>query len=71
MTDIIGYTEKGRKYRIEPGKVYCSKIDEYVSKFSEYISKIENSNIILLRQPSVIQWLFGDLSFLPEIEKKK
>jgi hypothetical protein len=26
--------------------------------------------IVLLRQKQVIQWLFGDLSFLPEIQKK-
>lgn len=62
MTDIIIDIDNGKKLRVKPGKVYNSKIDEY-------ISKIENSNIILLRQPSVIQWLFGDLSFLPEIKK--
>jgi hypothetical protein len=28
------------------------------------------SRIVLLREKTVIQWLFGDLSFLPEIEKK-
>lgn len=28
------------------------------------------SRIVLLREETVIQWLFGDLSFLPEIEKK-
>jgi len=35
-----------------------------------YISKIENPAIVLLRQKEVVQWLFGDLSFLPEIDKK-
>ena len=40
------------------------------TKFLEFVSKIENTNIVLLRQKEVIQWLFGDLSFLPEIEKK-
>ena len=39
-------------------------------KFLEYVSKIDNPKIILLREEEVIQWLFGDLSFLPEIEKK-
>lgn len=29
-----------------------------------------NPRTILLRQKEVVQWLFGDLSFLPEIEKK-
>jgi len=28
------------------------------------------SRIVLLREETVIQWLFGNLSFLPEIEKK-
>jgi hypothetical protein len=28
------------------------------------------SRIVLLREETVKQWLFGDLSFLPEIEKK-
>jgi hypothetical protein len=39
-------------------------------KFHEYVSKIENPKIVLLRQKEVVQWLFGDLSFLPAIEKK-
>jgi hypothetical protein len=36
----------------------------------EYISKISDERIILLRNREVIQWLFGDTSFLPPIEKK-
>lgn len=28
-------------------------------------------SIVLLRNPEVIKWLFGDLSFLPQIEKTK
>jgi hypothetical protein len=40
------------------------------TKFLEYVSKIENSKIVLLREKEVVQWLFGDLSFLPAIEKK-
>jgi hypothetical protein len=40
------------------------------TKFLEFVSKVDNPDIILLRQREVIQWLFGDLSFLPEIEKK-
>jgi len=41
-----------------------------ITKFLEFVSKIEDSKIILLRQKEVVQWLFGDLSFLPVIEKK-
>ena len=39
-------------------------------RFMEFISKNNDIRIVLLRQSSVVQWLFGDLSFLPEIEKK-
>ena len=40
------------------------------TKFLEFVSKIEDPKIVLLRQKEVVQWLFGDLSFLPSIEKK-
>lgn len=39
-------------------------------QFMTFISKVENPQILLLRQKEVVQWLFGDLSFLPEIVKK-
>lgn len=39
-------------------------------KFLEFVSKINDTNIVLLRKKEVVQWLFGDLSFLPPIEKK-
>lgn len=41
-----------------------------IEKTIERISQIHNPKIMLLRDPEVIQWLFGDCSFLPEIEKK-
>jgi hypothetical protein len=44
--------------------------DSDSAKFLEFISKIEDAKIILIRQKEVIQWIFGDLSFLPKIEKK-
>ena len=40
------------------------------ARFMVFVSKIDDVRIVLLRQPSVVQWLFGDLSFLPKIEKK-
>ena len=40
------------------------------TKFLEFVSKIDDTRIVLLRQKEVVQWLFGDLSFLPAIEKK-
>jgi len=50
----------------EPEKQEISIIDAVVNT----ISKIEDTSIVLLREREVIQWLFGDLSFLPQIEKK-
>jgi hypothetical protein len=41
-----------------------------ITKFLEFVSKVEDPRVILLREKEVVQWLFGDLSFLPEIEKK-
>lgn len=32
---------------------------------------MEHARIVLLRNPEVIQWIMGDLSFLPQIEKTK
>jgi hypothetical protein len=40
------------------------------TKFIEFVSKNEVLTIVLLRQKEVVQWLFGDLSFLPAIDKK-
>lgn len=40
------------------------------SKFLEFVSQVQDTRIVLLRHKEVVQWLFGDLSFLPEIEKK-
>ena len=43
---------------------------EDTTKFLEFVSKTDDATIVLLRQKEVVQWLFGDLSFLPAIEKK-
>ena len=41
-----------------------------VTAFMTFLSTVDNPKIILLRQKEVVQWLLGDLSFLPKIEKK-
>mgnify|MGYP003336470962 CR=1 FL=1 len=41
-----------------------------VDALCEYIHKSKDIRIILLRRREVVMWLFGDLSFLPAIEKK-
>jgi hypothetical protein len=41
-----------------------------IEKVCEYVDANTCTKIILLRKREVIQWLFGDLSFLPLIENK-
>ena len=41
-----------------------------VNSTCQFISSIENTKIILLRHKEVLQWLNGDLSFLPAIDSK-
>lgn len=48
--------------------IQMSKID--IDNIWEFISKNTDKRIVLLRYKEVIMWLFGDLSFLPPIEKK-
>ena len=43
---------------------------EVIPRIHELIECIEDSRIVLLRNKEVLQWLFGDLSFLPSIEHK-
>lgn len=45
-------------------------MDDSIQSIVDYIGKLSNKNIELLRIKEVVQWLFGDLSFLPPIEKK-
>lgn len=39
-----------------------------IEKVCEYIKLVKNDEIKMLRNKEVIQWLFGELSFLPSIE---
>lgn len=48
----------------------ASSVEMEVTRVLEFISKIDDTKVLLLRQKEVIQWLFGDLSFLPSIDKK-
>lgn len=41
-----------------------------MDSIQEYILATEDPRIVLLRDKEVLQWIFGDLSFLPAIEKK-
>lgn len=43
---------------------------QLIENVCEMIASNLNTSIVLLRKKEVILWLFGDLSFLPEIEKK-
>lgn len=44
---------------------------EDIEKFTEFVFRNEDKRIVLLRQKSVIQWIFGDLSFLVLSDKEK
>jgi len=46
------------------------EMNSIINKVNLYISYNTNINIVLLRNTEVVQWLFGDLSFLETIEKK-
>ena len=41
-----------------------------MDRVQEYIFQAGDPRIVLLRDKEVLQWIFGDLSFLPPIEKK-
>lgn len=41
-----------------------------VTRVMEYIATHADDRLVLLRNKEVVQWLVGDLSFLPAIEKK-
>jgi hypothetical protein len=43
---------------------------EVIDKIVERINANEDERVVLLRQREVVQWLFGDTSFLPAIVKK-
>ena len=45
-------------------------INDTITKVHNHILSVTNPDIILLKQKEVIQWLFDDLSFLPDIDKK-
>ena len=45
-------------------------MDDIVDKVFKYIEFVENDQISVLRNREVIQWVFGDLTFLPAIKHK-
>jgi len=62
MTEELHAHAQTNKFTIAPG----SNIDKVI----QVVSNNTNERIQLLREPTVIMWLYGDLSFLPPIEKK-
>ena len=56
--------------KVEPPVKVEPEINSVIKKVCEFVASNNNSNIVLLRNKEVIQWLLGDLSFLPSIEKK-
>ena len=46
------------------------EMQQLIENVCKMIASNPAAGVVLLRQKQVIQWLFGDLSFLPEIQKK-
>ena len=46
-------------------------MDTHINAFLEYVSKVDNPEIVLIRKKEVVQWLYGDLSFLPDVSAIK
>jgi hypothetical protein len=56
---------------VEPTKDTKTKdMNPMIVKLVNKLATHTDTKIVLLRNTEVLQWLFGDLSFLPEIEKK-
>ena len=47
-----------------------SQIALLIELVNDKIKENTDEKIVLLKEPTVVQWLFGDLSYLPSIEKK-
>jgi hypothetical protein len=79
LCDIKGHTKRNKKFHpvkedsanaiksIHP-KVMNTTLD--TDTICQFIATLDNPKIELLRQKEVIQWLNGDVSFLPGIEQK-
>lgn len=46
-------------------------MDNIIAQSQLYINSLDDTRIVLLKQPGVIQWLYGDLSYLPSIIETK
>ena len=62
--------KKAKNAVVANTSVELSKLDINIDEILEVIKKNTDSRIILMREREVIMWLCGDLSFLPQINKK-
>ena len=62
--------KKAKNAVVANTSVELSKSDINIDEILEVIKKNTDSRIILMREREVIMWLCGDLSFLPQINKK-
>jgi hypothetical protein len=56
--------------KVKQLKKVASDMSTSIEKICEHIASVDNVDIRILRSKEVIQWIFGDLSFLPDITKK-
>ena len=45
-------------------------VERFLAIANAQAPQASQAHLVLVKEPEVIRWLFGDLSFLPEIEKK-
>ncbi len=69
MTSLLEYLPPAKMVKTRTTIVKTDKDDKSPSivKVWEHISSLADERIVLLRELEVIQWLFGDTSFLPPI----
>lgn len=70
LIDMISKSEQKSDLKTKTLKKVTSGMSPTIDKICEHIASIDNDNIRILRYKEVIQWIFGDLSFLPDIIEK-
>lgn len=50
--------------------MFSEQITNQIQLINLHISNVVDERIVLLRNPEVIMWLYGNLSYLPSIEEK-
>jgi hypothetical protein len=57
--------------KVKQLKKVTSDMSNNIEKIYKHIASIDNDNICILKEKEVIQWNFGDLSFLPHTKNQE